>query len=202
MYDVTWLLRLYARKRVRHLARMDPREVQRAVLATLIRRAHGTKFGLDHGFSPAWSLDDYRSRVPLRDYDAFWDAYWRQPFPLLDDCTWPGRIPWFAVSSGTATGTTKYIPVSREMRRSNVRAGADLLAFHLANRPDSRLLAGRVFMLGGSTGLERRARGVYSGDLSGIAAAMGRCCTRSCSTTCAGSPMRIARATSTTARRA
>ena len=57
------------------------------------------------------------------------------------------------------------------MRRSNVRAGADLLAFHLANRPDSRLLAGRVFMLGGSTGLERRAPGVYSGDLSGIAAA-------------------------------
>ena len=57
------------------------------------------------------------------------------------------------------------------MRRSNVRAGADLLAFHLANRPDSRLLAGRVFMLGGSTGLERRAPGVSSGDLSGIAAA-------------------------------
>ncbi len=171
MYDATWLLRLYARKRIRHLARMDPREAQRAVLASLIRRARGTKFGRDHGFSPPWSLDDYRSRVPLRDYDAFWDAYWRQPFPLLDDCTWPGRIPWFAVSSGTATGTTKYIPVSREMRRSNVRAGADLLAFHLANRPDSRLLAGRVFMLGGSTGLERRARGVYSGDLSGIAAA-------------------------------
>ena len=171
MYDATWLLRLYARKRIRHLARMDPREAQRAVLATLIRRARGTKFGRDHGFSPASSLDDYRSRVPLRDYDAFWDAYWRQPFPLLDDCTWPGRIPWFAVSSGTATGTTKYIPVSREMRRSNVRAGADLLAFHLANRPDSRLLAGRVFMLGGSTGLERRAPGVYSGDLSGIAAA-------------------------------
>ncbi len=171
MYDATWLLRLYARKRIRHLARMDPREAQRAVLATLIRRARGTKFGRDHGFSSASSLDDYRSRVPLRDYDAFWDAYWRQPFPLLDDCTWPGRIPWFAVSSGTATGTTKYIPVSREMRRSNVRAGADLLAFHLANRPDSRLLAGRVFMLGGSTGLERRAPGVYSGDLSGIAAA-------------------------------
>ena len=57
------------------------------------------------------------------------------------------------------------------MHRSNVRAGAELLTHHLANRPDSRLLAGRVFMLGGSTGLVRRAPGVQSGDLSGIAAA-------------------------------
>ena len=171
MYDATWLLRLYARQRLRHLAEMDSKQAQRRVLSSLIRRARGTKFGRDHGFSPSWSLDDYRSRVPPRDYDGFWEAYWREPFPRLTDCTWPGRIPWFAVSSGTSTGTTKYIPVSREMHRSNVRAGADLLAHHLANRPESRLLAGRVFMLGGSTGLVRRAPGVFSGDLSGIAAA-------------------------------
>ena len=171
MHDATWLLRLYARRRLRHLARMDPQAVQRGVLSSLVRRARGTKFGRDHEFAAIRSLDDYRSRVPLRDYDAFWDAYWRVPFPRLDGCTWPGPIPWFAVSSGTSTGTTKYIPVSREMRRSNVRAGAELLVRHLANRPDSRLLAGRVFMLGGSTGLVRRAPGVLSGDLSGIAAA-------------------------------
>ena len=171
MYDATWLLRLYARRRLRHLAGIDPQQAQRRVLSSLIGRARRTTFGRDHGFSSAWSLDDYRSRVPLRDYDAFWEAYWRAPFPRLADCTWPGLIPWFAVSSGTTTGTTKYIPVSREMHRSNARASADLLTFHLANRPQSRLFAGRVFMLGGSTGLVRRARGVYSGDLSGIAAA-------------------------------
>ena len=171
MYDATWLLRLYARRRLRHLAEMDPQETQRRVLSTLIRRARRTNFGRDHAFSTARSLDDYRSRVPLRDYDTFWEDYWRPPFPRLADCTWPGLIPWFAVSSGTATGTTKYIPVSREMHRSNVRAGADLLTHHLANRPQSRLLAGRVFMLGGSTGLVRQAPGVFGGDLSGIAAA-------------------------------
>ncbi len=171
MYDATWLLRLYARRRLRHLAETDSLETQRRVLSSLVRRARGTKFGREHEFSAVRSLDDYRSRVPLRDYDAFWESYWREPFPSLDDCTWPGPVPWLAVSSGTTTGTTKFIPVSREMRRSNVRAGADLLVHHLANRPDSRLLAGRVFMLGGSTGLVHRAPGVLSGDLSGIAAA-------------------------------
>ena len=169
MYDATWLLRLYARRRLRQLEAMDPQQAQRRVLSSLIRQGRPTTFGRDHGFSTAWSLDDYRSRVPLRDYDAFWQAYWRAPFPRLADCTWPGLIPWLAVSSGTTTGTTKYIPVSREMHRSNVRASADLLTHHLANRPQSRLFAGRVFMLGGSTGLVRQSQGVFSGDLSGIA---------------------------------
>ena len=171
MHDATWLLRLYARQRLRRLAHMDPKRAQLRVLSSLIRKAQRTQFGRDHGFSADWSLDDFRSRVPLRDYDAFWEAYWREPFPRLTDCTWPGPVPWFAVSSGTTTGATKYIPVSREMRRSNVRAGAELMVHHVANRPDSRLLAGRVFMLGGSTGLVRQAPGVSSGDLSGIAAA-------------------------------
>ena len=171
MHDATWLLRLYARQRLRRLAHMDPKRAQLRTLSSLIRRARGTQFGRDHEFSESWSLDDFRSRVPLRDYDAFWEAYWRAPFPRLTDCTWPGLVPWFAVSSGTTTGTTKYIPVSREMRRSNVRAGAELMVHHVANRPESRLLAGHVFMLGGSTGLVRRAPGVSSGDLSGIAAA-------------------------------
>ncbi|MDD9992556.1 MAG: GH3 auxin-responsive promoter family protein [Rhodospirillales bacterium] len=171
MYDATWMLRLYARRRLRQLEAMAPLQAQRRVLAALIGRGRGTKFGRDHGFSTAWSLDDYRAQVPLRDYDAFWKDYWQAPFPRLDDCTWPGLIPWFAVSSGTAAGTTKYIPVSREMHRSNVRAGADLMTHHLANRPQSRVLAGRVFMLGGSTGLVRQAPGVFSGDISGIEAA-------------------------------
>ena len=171
MYDATWMLRLYARRRLRQLEAMEPQRTQRRVLSSLLRRGLRTGFGRDHGLSAAWSLDDYRARVPLRDYDAFWRDYWQAAFPRLTDCTWPGLIPWFAVSSGTATGSTKYIPVSRDMHRSNTRAGAELLTFHLANRPESRLFAGRVFMLGGSTGLVREAPGVFSGDLSGIAAA-------------------------------
>ena len=171
MYDATWLLRLYARRRLRQLEAMEPQQAQRRVLSSLISRGRRTKFGRDHEFSTAWTLDDYRSRVPLRDYDAFWEAYWRQPFPRLTDCTWPGLIPWFAVSSGTTTGATKYIPVSREMHQIQ-RAGGRRIAGRTISPIglQSRLFAGRVFMLGGSTGLVHQSRGVFSGDLSGIEA--------------------------------
>jgi hypothetical protein len=107
--------------------------------------------------------------VPLRRYEDFWREYWQQPFPMLVDVTWPGIIPYFAVTSGTTSGTSKYIPVTQEMNRSNSRASFDILVHHLAHRPKSRPLDGKVFMLGGSTDLVQQAPTVYSGDLSGIA---------------------------------
>jgi GH3 auxin-responsive promoter len=58
------------------------------------------------------------------------------------------------------------------MLRSNRRAALDLLAFHLMNRPVSRIFGGRNLLPGGSITLVARATGVYSGDISGIAAAI------------------------------
>ena len=109
--------------------------------------------------------------MPLRTYEDFWRQYWQPAFPVLRDATWPGRIPFFAQSSGTTGGTTKRIPVSYAGMRANTGAGFDTMAFHLAARARTRaVFGGRNLLLGGSTGLERLAPGVRAGDLSGIAA--------------------------------
>ncbi len=107
----------------------------------------------------------------MRSYEDFWREWWQGPFPELRDVTWPGRIPAFALSSGTTGAATKRIPVSRAAMRSNEGGAFDTLAWHLAARPHSRLFGGRNLMLGGSTALERPAPGIVAGDLSGIAAA-------------------------------
>lgn len=169
MIDATPALRLYARRRLARLARQDPVEEQRRQLLSLVRRAARTRFGRDHRFPEIADVADFQARVPPRRYEEMWDIYWRHDFPRLVDLTWPGTIPFFALSSGTASGTTKYIPCSREMNRANSRAALDLLVHHLANRPRSRVLGGRNFMLGGSTDLVENAPGIHSGDLSGIA---------------------------------
>jgi hypothetical protein len=150
---------------------MDPLEAQRATLGRLLRRGADTRFGRDHGFSEIRSISDYQSQLRLRQYEDFWRDYWQADFPDLRSATWPGRIPAFAQSSGTTGATTKRIPVSRAMLRAHEGAAFDMLAWHLAARPTSRLLGGLNFMLGGSTSLERLAPGVVAGDLSGIAAA-------------------------------
>jgi len=169
MIDATPLLRLYARHRLSRLAALDPVAAQHRQLRNLIALATGTRFGRDHGFQHLQSVADYQKAVPLRRYDQFWEAYWRGSFPVLANATWPGRIPYFALTSGTATGATKHIPVSPEMVRANRRAVLDLLVHHIWNRPQSRVLGGKNFMLGGSTDLTPCAPGVSMGDLSGIA---------------------------------
>lgn len=169
LIDGTPLLRVYARMRLARLAAMDPVRAQERELLRLVRAAADTRFGRDHGFGRIRSVADFQAAVPLRRYEEFWRDYWQADYPVLDDVSWPGRMPFFAVTSGTSSGTTKRIPVSHAMNRANSRAAADLLVHHVRNRPHSRILAGKSFMLGGSTALVREAKGVRTGDLSGIA---------------------------------
>jgi len=160
----------YARRRVALLDRSDAVAVQRSCLMTLLLEARRTQFGRDHEFSRIRSVDEYQRCVPLRTYEEFWKQYWQPAFPRLTDVTWPGLIPYFALSSGTTSGTTKYVPVSREMLASNRKAALTSLALFLAGHPGSRLFTGKAFFLGGSGDLTRLADGVSGGDLSGIAA--------------------------------
>ena len=172
MFDATPPLRLYAGWRSRQLDREDPIKAQVRELLKLVTKARDTRFGRDHGFDGIGDVGTYQERVPLRRFEDIWEDYWSSDFPVLTDCTWPGTVPFFAETSGTTTGKTKYIPCTHEMNRSNTFAGADILVHHLRNTPGSRLLAGLNFVLGGSTGLRELAPGVRSGDLSGIAASV------------------------------
>ena len=158
----------YSRRRVRALERADPIDIQERTIFDLVREASRTRFGRDHGFANIRSVADYQAAVPLRTYEDLWDAYLKHHYPRFDDLTWPGRVPFLATTSGTTTGATKYIPVTRPMIASNRKAAQTMVAYHLANRPDSRLFRGKLFMLGGSTNLEHPTPDVGQGDLSAI----------------------------------
>ncbi|MGE0118669.1 MAG: GH3 auxin-responsive promoter family protein [Dongiaceae bacterium] len=170
MIDATPLLRAYAHRRRAQLAAENVVERQEAQLLQLVRRATETPFGRAHDFARIRTVADFQARVPPRSYEAFWRDWWQPHFPRLANVTWPGAVPFLAVSSGTTSGASKYIPVSNAMLRANRRAALDVLVHHVSRRPESRVLGGRTFMLGGSTDLKEEAPGIFSGDLSGIAA--------------------------------
>jgi hypothetical protein len=170
MFDATPPLRLYARWRNSYLQAHSPAELQRKQLAALIGKARNTDFGKTHGFDSINSVEQYQQRVPIRTYEQFWNEFWKERFPRLENCSWPGLVNYFAVSSGTSSGTTKYIPCTSEMLASNRKAAFDLLVHHVTNRPQSRILGGKNFLLGGSTDLTPLEAGIYQGDLSGIVA--------------------------------
>ena len=95
------LLRGYAYPRGRAMAAEDPAAAQQRQLLRLVRHAAATRFGRDHDFAGVRSVADFQARVPLRSFDDLWNDYWRAAFPRLNNCTWPGLMPYFAVSSGT-----------------------------------------------------------------------------------------------------
>jgi hypothetical protein len=161
---------LYGRRRCRSVTRLDPVSVQRRILLDVVARAARTAFGRDHGFASVRTVTDFQARVPPRTYEDLWNEYLKDRYPVFQDLTWPGRIPYLALTSGTTTGATKYIPVSREMVASNRKAAQTMIAAFLNERPRSRLFRGRLFFLGGATDLESPAPGVGQGDLSAIAA--------------------------------
>lgn len=169
-FDATPLLRLAASARLAYLHRLDPVAAQARLLRGLLARAAQTRFGRAHDFAAIRDVAGYQARVRLRRYEAFWQEWWQPAAPRLEDVTWPGPMPYLALSSGTTAGRTKFIPVSREMVRANRASGFDVLAWHLAAHPRSRVFGGLSFMLGGSTALPEVASGTRQGDLSGIAA--------------------------------
>ena len=164
------ILARFSRKRTLFLDAADAAELQERTLLKLVHKARNTRFGKEHDFAAIHSIVDYQQHVPVRDYEDFWTNYWQPSFPRIENITWPGHIPYYGLSSGTTSGTTKYVPVSKQMLSSNRKAAFTTLAFYRHLFPKEQLFNGRVFFLGGNTGMNRQADGSRAGDLSAIAA--------------------------------
>lgn len=154
--------------------RFNTAAIQRKQLRWLLRRAAGTVFGREHGFARVASRPDrellpaYRAAVPIADWYRFKDLIARMREGGEPDVLWPGLVRDFAQTSGTTAGD-KYIPVSREMLRSNLHAAFDIFAtLSRFGVSIPRLLSGKCLFLGGSTDLAVNTHGVRTGDLSGL----------------------------------
>ena len=153
----------------------ETRAIQHQQLRQLLTKAQATEYGREHRFermiaqrTDADLLRAFREGVRPADYEAFRAMMTRMREHAEPDVTWPGVVRDWAETSGT-TGGQKYIPVSREMMKSNYRAALDIFAH--ASRMGvslSRLFGGRILFLGGSTSLETNEHGIRTGDLSGL----------------------------------
>ncbi|MCC6785413.1 MAG: GH3 auxin-responsive promoter family protein [Planctomycetes bacterium] len=143
-----------------------PREAQERVLRRIVRKARDTQFAREHGLGAVRTLADLARAVPLRDYAAS-QAWWTRARAGEPDVCWPGRIRYWAITSGTTAGE-KLMPVSADTIRTNRLGGFDALVPFLAQDPRD-LFAGRLVFLGGCTAL-REEGPIVVGDNTGIMA--------------------------------
>ncbi len=140
---------------------------------SLVRAYAGTAYGEAAGLERSLTYAEFRHRIPPQTYEQF--IPWIERMKLGEaDVLWPGRCSYYAVSSGTTAGPTKYLPVTSAMLAHFRRAGRDSLLYYTARVGRSRVFLGRHLFLGGSTGLAPLPASLpfraYGGDLSGISA--------------------------------
>jgi hypothetical protein len=143
---------------------------QQSVLLKLILKSEQTQFGQHHRFKEIATSDNlseaFRRHVPLTNYDQFypWIARMRAG---EKNVTYPGRVGFFALSSGTTQGSSKQIPVTDKMIRQFQKTTFEqLLYLHELNLP-KEFYAAQVLTIGGSTKLVEHID-FFEGDLSGI----------------------------------
>ena len=143
-------------------------EMQRDVLMHLVGRASNTEYGLKHAFSEINNYEQFVKCVPVNSYEELKESIDRMRHGE-SDVLWPGRVKWFAKSSGTTNDKSKFIPVTDEGLHHIHYAGAfDTVALYLRNTPKSRLFDGRSLILGGSHSPNYNMPGSLVGDLSAI----------------------------------
>src|SRR5690554_681169 len=94
----------------------DPETVQRRELRKLLRKAAPTAFGEHYGFSEMIRTNNlvahFQQKVPLYDYNNIFRDWWFRSLNGEPFVCWPGRVKYFALSSGTSEASSKYIPVT------------------------------------------------------------------------------------------
>ena len=169
---VTSIARLLFKFREKSIQKFikNPKEFQKAIFFDLINKGGGSEYGKRYGIDRIKTYEQFKNQVPVVNYEEF--------FPQVEkvlsgdsNIIWPGKIKWFAKSSGTTNDKSKFIPVSNmSLEQNHLKAGRDLLSVYLGNYKKSNLFDGLALALGGSKQLApyKKNKHVFTGDISAI----------------------------------
>ncbi|MEA3495257.1 MAG: GH3 auxin-responsive promoter family protein [Bacteroidota bacterium] len=145
-----------------------PYESQELVLKSLIETAVKTKWGKIYDYKSISNSEIFSNRIAIQDYNSLKNLI-TLSLKGEKNVLWPGRIKWFAKSSGTTSDKSKFIPISKSsLEDCHYKAGKDLIAVHYNNYPDSKVSKGNGLALGGSHEINKSNKKSKIGDLSAI----------------------------------
>jgi hypothetical protein len=158
-------------KNLPRIRRKNGIKQQETTLRKLMSKAEYTYFGEHYNFSRILNEKDlvnaFRTTVPTHDYSSIFKSWWYRTLNGESFVCWPGRVKYFALSSGTSEASSKYIPVTREMLKAIQKTSIrQILTQGHFDLPESHYEKG-MLMLGGSTHLNFNGT-YFEGDLSGI----------------------------------
>jgi hypothetical protein len=151
-------------------AARDCRAAQQRVLRELLALNATSRFSRAHGLERVTSVEEFRRRIPVTDYEYYRDAI--EQLKLGDHAALLGeknRLLMFSLSSGT-TSQSKYIPITRKFL-SEYRRGWQIWGIRaLDDHPQINRL--KIVQLSSDHDRFRTPGGTPCGNISGLAATM------------------------------
>jgi len=144
---------------------LEPYRFQHQIFNELIKKGSPTRFGKDHHFSEIRHYDDFKRKVPVRDYEDL-KVYIEDVVKGKPDILWKGVPAYLAKTSGTTSGT-KYIPITHESVPNHINGARNALLSYVHETGHASFLDGGLIFLSGSPELEEKG-GIKTGRLSGI----------------------------------
>lgn len=143
-------------------------ELQLRVLKHLLTKASDTEWGHAHGYSERMSYSEFAANTPVSSYEELKGFIDRMRHGERD-ILWPGRVKFYAKSSGTTSDKSKFIPVSHDgLHDTHYAGGRDAVVWYLSRHPESRIFDGKALILGGSHAPNYNLPHSLVGDLSAI----------------------------------
>lgn len=141
--------------------------VQEKVFKKLIKQAKNTAFGKDHNFKAIKSYNQFKTSVPVNDYEGL-KPYIERVVDGEANVLWKGKPLYFAKTSGTTSGA-KYIPLTKASMPTHIKAARNALLLYIAETKNVDFVNGKMIFLQGSPELDDK-NGIKTGRLSGIVA--------------------------------
>ena len=161
--------RFYNRKLLRELdySIRDPFPFQEETLKHLVSRGKNTVFGKELGMENMGSIRKFQQQIPLRDYNAL-EPYIQRMLKGEENVLWDKPPSWFALSSGTSSARSKFIPMNMEnLKLCHYKGMLTILSHYVRMFPKSRLFRGKSLVLGGNRHIDKNIEtNCCYGDLS------------------------------------
>jgi len=155
----------------------SPADLQKQELRNLMIHCQDTLFGKAHHFQKVLTFfkkdsgdayyEAFKKHVPIFDYEKLHAEWWHLTQEGEKNVCWPGKIRYFALSSGTSGSPSKHIPITRDMLKSIRKTSMRQMLTMNKHKLPASLFSKGILMLGGSTDLKKNGQ-YFEGDLSGI----------------------------------
>ncbi len=146
-----------------------PIEAQEKELRKIVKSATPTEWGTKYGFERFKKSNDWHQFLPVQDYEGF-KADIHRMMRGEPDVLWPGKVKYFAKSSGTTSDKSKFIPVTNiNHKQCHTKGGWRLLTSLFNNVENPRIFEGKSILLAGSSSKNMEGfPGAVVGDVSAI----------------------------------